>query len=86
MTLNVEIPELIEAKLAEKARASGVDLLTYARRVLQADALLPSLDEILKPVHDKFARTGMSIDEAADLYEAQKHAAREARNGKPLSE
>ena len=86
MTLNLDIPEPIEARLAEKARASGVDLSTYARRVLQADALLPSLDEILKPVHDKFAKTGLSVDAAADLYEEQKHATRETRNGKPLSE
>jgi len=81
MPLTIDIPQLIEARLTAKAKAAGVDLTAYARRVLQADALLPSLDTILAPVRDAFKQSGVSLDEAAAGYEAEKHAARAARRG-----
>ena len=81
MTLSIEVPKPLEERLAAKAREAGVDLLTYAQRVLQADALMPSLEQTLAPIRDSFARSGATDDEAAEEYEREKHAAREAKRG-----
>ena len=86
MILTVEIPQPIDSKLTAKAKAAGVDLTTYAQRVLQADALLPSLDEALAPVRKAFANGSLTEEQVTDQYEAEKHAARAAKRGRPFSE
>lgn len=86
MTLVIEIPSPLELKLAEKAKAAGVDLRTYAQRILQAEALSPAFEETLAPVRDAFSRSGMTLDEAAEAYEAEKHSQRECQSGKRFSE
>lgn len=86
MVLTVDIPQPIESKLAEKAKAAGVDLSTYAQRVLKAEALLPSLEEALAPVRQAFAKSGLTEDQVIEQYESEKHAARQAKRGAPFSE
>ena len=81
MTLQVDLPKPIDAKLSEKAKAAGMDLATYAQRVLTAEALLPSLDEALAPVRQSFASSGITEEEVIERYETEKHAARAARRG-----
>jgi hypothetical protein len=86
MTLAVSLPPDTEAKLAAKAKSMGLDTPTYAARILEAAAIRPPLDEILKPIRRKFAESGMSEDEAAARYEAEKHAARAAKRSRPFDE
>jgi hypothetical protein len=81
MTLSIEVPKSVEERLLAKARNAGMDLPTYAQRVLQADALLPPLEQTLAPIRESFARSGKSDDESAEEYEQEKHAAREAKRG-----
>jgi len=81
MTLSIEVSKSVEDRLAAKARDAGVDLSTYAQRVLQAEALMPSLDQTLAPIRSAFARSGVTDDEIAEEYESEKHAAREAKRG-----
>ena len=54
----------------------GIDIVTFAGRALRREAARPLLDDILKPVRDAFAASGMTDDELADLLEAEKHAMR----------
>jgi hypothetical protein len=86
MTLTIEVPQSVEERLAAKAREAGVDLQTYALRLLQAEALTPSLKASLAPLRESFARSGQSDDEVAEQYEAEKHAAREAKRGTNFAE
>jgi hypothetical protein len=86
MILTVEIPQPIDAKLVEKARAAGVDVTVYAQRVLKADALLAPLDEVLAPVRKSCAESGLTEEQVIEQYEAEKHAARAAKRGRPFSE
>jgi hypothetical protein len=81
MTLTIEVPKSVEERLAVKAREAGLDLPTYAQRVLQAQAFMPALDEALAPVREAAARNGITDDEVAEQYEREKHAAREAKRG-----
>jgi hypothetical protein len=86
MALNLVIPPETEARLAEKARSFGIDTATYAIRILRSAAAEPTLDEVLAPVRKKFAESGMTEDELADVLEREKHAAREVERGRPFDE
>jgi hypothetical protein len=86
MILTVEIPQPIDAKLVEKAKAAGVDVAVYAQRVLKADALLEPLDEVLASVRKSFSESSLTEDQIIEQYEAEKHAARAAKRGRPFSE
>jgi hypothetical protein len=67
MSLTIQLQMEDEARLALKAKHAGVDLPTYVERVLKADVSRPPLEEILKPVHDAFVKSGMSEDDLSDL-------------------
>jgi len=84
MTLSLEVPKPIEERLAAKARAAGVDVSTYASRLLERDARRPI--ELSGDVFENFKRSGMTDNEVAEALEKEKHDEREARRGKPFSE
>jgi hypothetical protein len=68
-------PQLL-TKLEERASAEGIDIATLVGRALRREVNLPRLDDILKPVRDAFAASGMTDDELAELLEVEKHAMR----------
>lgn len=73
MTLTLELPEDVRARLADKAKAVGVDLPTYAQRVLEGEAFGAPLSEILRPVREAFNASGRSETElTAELEEAKR--------------
>jgi ribosome-binding protein aMBF1 (putative translation factor) len=77
VVLSIPISVEAEAKLAEKAKAAGVDVPTYAARHLELIARAPRpLREISGPIADAFEKSGMSEEELADLLESEKHAMR----------
>ncbi len=86
MTLAVPISEAAERRLADKARAAGVDLPTFVARLLEAEARRPSLAELSEDVQGNFERSKMSEEELGERLEEEKHAARAARRGKPFAE
>jgi hypothetical protein len=86
MTIAVDLRDDIQARLQQKARAAGVDMPTYAARILEVEAMRVPLEEVLRPVREAFAASGMSGDELAERLEKEKHEAREARNGTRFSE
>ena len=74
--LTVPLPPQVLSLLAERASAQGVDVVTLAERALRREAARPLLDDVLKPVRDAFASSGMTDDELAELLEVEKHAMR----------
>jgi hypothetical protein len=86
MTLTLQVPEPVEERLAVKARAAGLDIPTYAVRLLERDAVRPSLLEISGEVFESFKQSGMTDDQLAEALEKEKHEAREAKRGAPFSE
>jgi len=67
MSVTIQLPIEDEARLAMKAKHAGVDLPTYVERLLKAEMSRPPLEEILKPVQDAFANSGMSEDDLTEL-------------------
>ncbi len=71
---------LTPLSLPDKVR---VKLTVDAAPTAESDDVLANqnvaLDELLRPVREAFAASGLSEDEAAELFEAEKHALRQAR-------
>jgi hypothetical protein len=67
MTLNLKVPPHVEAKLRERAAADGQPVDVYAAKVLAEAVTAPSIDEILGPVRDDFAKTGMRQEQIFEL-------------------
>lgn len=82
MSLTIQLPIEDEARLAIKARRAGVDLPTYVERVLKAEVSRPPLDEILTPVRDAFAESGMGEDELSELLVKAKKEMRADRRSR----
>ena len=61
--LNVSLTPAAEARLRERAAASGQPLDAYAATVLERAATAPSLDEIMARVRQQVAEAGMGDDE-----------------------
>ncbi len=72
----IPVPPQLLLQLEERASAQGVDVATLAARALRREANLPKLDDILKPVRDAFAASGMTDEELGELLEVEKHAMR----------
>lgn len=63
MTLSIAISPDIEAKLRERARAFGRDVEQYAADLISQGVTAPTFDEILTPVRQDFAQSGLSPEE-----------------------
>jgi hypothetical protein len=82
MTLTFDLPEDVKAKLDAKARSEGLDFSTYVQRLLKADAALPPLGEVLRPIRDAFKASGMTEDELTQMLEKAKHDIRADRRAR----
>ena len=76
MPLNLTIPPHIEARLRERAAASGQPVDVYASDVLVQAVSAPTIDELLAPVREEFARSGLSEQELMDLGRRELEALR----------
>ncbi len=63
MTLSVAISPDVEAKLRERAQAFGRDVAQYAADLISQGVTAPTFDELLGPVRQDFAQSGMTPDE-----------------------
>jgi ribosomal protein L12E/L44/L45/RPP1/RPP2 len=86
MTISLQLDQVEEMALRKKAQAAGVDVSAYALQVLRSAANRPSLEEILAPVREQFSQDGMTDEQIAEQYEAEKHDQRAARRGRPFDE
>jgi len=67
MELTITVPNEIKPILEEKAAASGQDIKAFIEGMVKAQVLRPTLDEILSPVRQEFAESGMTEDELDDF-------------------
>ena len=85
MTLNIQLAPRAESRLTDKAREAGGDVAEYATRLLESEALRPTLREISGPIHEAFEASGMTEEELGDLLEKAKHEMREERRTRKSS-
>ena len=80
MTLDVRLSSEAEKRLRERAAAAGLDVRSCATRILEDVLAKPSLDEVLGPIRQRFAASGISEDELSDDLDREQQAMRQARH------
>ena len=72
--MDLHISDDLAAELQRKAAASEIDPAELAvlaiRRTISSDR---RLEELLQPAREAFRSSGMTEDQAVDLFEAEKH-------------
>jgi hypothetical protein len=90
-SVTVQLPPETERTLREKAASAGLSLEVYLQKLAQRDAenrtpRPKTLDEILAPVREGFAESGVSEDELTALFEeAREEVWLEKRRGVVLT-
>jgi plasmid stability protein len=85
MILTIELPEVVERQLAERAGHEGKTVETLARELIEK-AIAPekTLDEILAPFREEFAQSGMTEAEWDVLIEEAREEVWQEKQGKKL--
>jgi predicted transcriptional regulator len=82
MSLTVTLPSDLEAQVQQAAAKNGRDVEQYVLDAIKRAVLKPSLDEILAPVREQFAASGMTEEEFDQLIEEERQAIWEEKHGK----
>ena len=90
MTITVELPSEVEGKIKTRALNDGLKVEVYVgelikeafeRRERIEEASEKSFDEILAPIRKGFQESGMSEDEWLELFENEREAMWQEKNG-----
>ena len=65
--LQIPLPPDTEKTLRERATANGVDVSSYAARLIQEALSTPSVDELLAPFRGQVDESGITDDELDQL-------------------
>ena len=80
MTIHIEIPQQLADKVARLAETQGKSLEDVVlEAVAQRVDPLGRLNTALAPIRQAFENSGLTEDEAVDIFEAEKHALRAER-------
>jgi len=81
MTIKITLPPATEERLRAEAQAKGTDVDTYVMEAVEARLSLSKLTlrEILGPVHEDFAKSGMSESDLASLLDDSMRESRSER-------
>ena len=71
-----------DVKTALEQKAKGQDIKLYVQKLIQKQALRPTLDEALAPVRQEFAESGMSEDELDEFMNSVREKVHQDRKGK----
>ena len=72
MTVSISLSPEAEARLRERAAASGQPLDVYASRVLEAAVTAPTIEELLAPARRQIDESGMSDAQLDAFLEEQR--------------
>jgi hypothetical protein len=76
MDMTISIPDDVAARLQKRAAVSGQSLPVYTAKLVADTVTKPTIDEILAPVREDFAASGMSEEETTDFLRGQLEAHR----------
>jgi len=81
MEVMVSVPPELEPSLVERALKNGQDVGSYLNRVIASHLRKVSLEELLAPIREDFARSGMTEEELNELIERERQALWEEKHG-----
>lgn len=73
------MPDDVFKRLREKAELAGLDVEKYAARLIESEAMRPTLLELSRDLYDQFVASGMTDDQLGQLLEDAKHEMRRDR-------
>lgn len=77
MTLVLNLPADVEARVRSRAEASGLDLSEFVAQLVARFGQPPTaLAELSGPIYQRFLESGMTDDELAEELERAKHESR----------
>jgi hypothetical protein len=82
MDMMISIPDEVAVKLKERAETSGQTVPAYAAKLVADNVTKPTIDELLAPVREDFARSGMTEDELLNLGRMALNAVRQEKKAK----
>ncbi len=71
-----------DVKMALEHKAKGQDIKLFVQKLIQKQALRPTLDEALAPVRQEFAESGMTEDELDEFMNSVRDKAYQDRKRK----
>jgi len=63
MNITISIPDDVALKLEQRAASTGTTAPEYTAQLVVETVNKPTIDELLGPVREDFAKTGMSEEE-----------------------
>jgi predicted transcriptional regulator len=83
MSLVIEIPDELARQLQQRAAETGTApekvAISAIERQIRGEE---NLKRMLAPIHEAFRQSGMTEEEAVELFETEKHAMRRERRAK----
>ncbi len=70
MTITIELPKATESKIRKRAKRRGQDVGTYVTNLVERD-VLPSWEELVKPIHDETKRLGLTEKDIEELIDSE---------------
>ncbi|MGH9948385.1 MAG: hypothetical protein ACRD6X_14485 [Pyrinomonadaceae bacterium] len=70
MSITIELPRKTETKLRKKAKSSGQDVNDFVKTIVERE-MLPSWEELVKPIHEETKRLGLSEAEIEELIDSE---------------
>jgi len=80
--VTLRLSELARSRLAAQAASTGKDLSAAASDLIEHAVTRPTLEEILAPVHQQVADSGMSEDQLDDFLREELNAHRAEKKAK----
>lgn len=81
MNVTIALPPELTPKLESAARRQGRDVASYIRELVVKEVTTPTLEEILAPARAQFAASGLSEEEFDQLFEQERQAIWEEKQG-----
>lgn len=82
MTLTISLPPHLEAKLRDRASASGQTPADYVSRLVEQAVARPTLDEVLAPFRRQVDESGMSDEQIDEFFQGLREKAYQERRGR----
>jgi predicted transcriptional regulator len=76
MTLQISISSETEGRLRRLAESAGKDVSTFVSQLVEQAAAKPALDELLAPLRQQFADSGVTDQELVEQITAAQQAYR----------
>jgi predicted transcriptional regulator len=76
MTLQISISSETESRLRHLAESAGKDVSTFVSQLVEQAAAKPALDELLAPLRQQFAESGVTDQELVEQITAAQQAYR----------